>query len=187
MSPWPTSSRPTPRSPASARPCSPPSTPRPRSSISSRRAPGAARSTPVTIRPASASSSWELDLFGRTRSLTRAAYDQYLAAEDNRRAVQVSLIAEVATAWFTYAADQDLLAVARQTLAAQEAQLSLTTARASGGGRPPIWTCAGPDRRRTGPLRHRQLHHRRGPGPNAPRTCWSGVRVDPRACPRPWR
>lgn len=78
-------------------------------------------------------SSWEIDLFGRTRSLTRAAYDQYLAAEANRRAVQISLIAQVATQWFTYAADADLLAVARQTLTSQQASLDLTRARFDGG------------------------------------------------------
>ena len=78
-------------------------------------------------------SSWEIDLFGRTRSLTRAAYDQYLAAQDNQRAVQTSLIAQVATQWFTYAADSDLLAVAQQTLASQQASLDLTRARFNGG------------------------------------------------------
>ena len=78
-------------------------------------------------------SSWELDLFGHTRSLTRAAYDQYLAAEDNRRAVQVSLIAQVATAWYTYGADRDLLAVAQQTLTSQQASLLLTQERFNGG------------------------------------------------------
>jgi multidrug efflux system outer membrane protein len=78
-------------------------------------------------------SSWELDLFGRTRSLTRAAYDQYLAAEDNRRAVQVSLIAQVATQWFTYAADRDLLAVAQETLTSQQSSVELIRARFNGG------------------------------------------------------
>lgn len=78
-------------------------------------------------------SNWELDLFGRTRSLTRAAYDQYLAAEDSRRAVQVSLIAQVATQWFTYAADRDLLAVAQETLKSQQSSLDLIRARFNGG------------------------------------------------------
>jgi len=90
----------------------------------------------IQVREYSASlgfSSWELDLFGRTRSLTRAAYDQYLAAEDSRRAVQVSLIAQVATQWFTYAADRELLAVAQQTLASQQASLDLVRARANAG------------------------------------------------------
>ena len=78
-------------------------------------------------------SNWEIDLFGHTRSLTRAAYDQFLAEEDNRRAVQVSLIAQTASAWFTYASDKDLLAVARETLAAQQDSLDLTRARFNGG------------------------------------------------------
>ena len=89
-------------------------------------------------------SSWELDLFGRTRSLTRAAYDQYLASEDNRRAVQISLIAQVATQWFTYAADRDLLAVAQQTLAAQQESLNLTQRPLQRQARPRISTCARP-------------------------------------------
>ena len=90
----------------------------------------------ITTRAYSASvgfSSWELDLFGRTRSLTRAAYDQFLASEDNRRAVQVSLVAQVATQWFTYAADADLLRVAQDTLKTQQASLDLTRARFNGG------------------------------------------------------
>jgi multidrug efflux system outer membrane protein len=78
-------------------------------------------------------SAWELDLFGRTRSLTRAAFDQYLAAEENQRAVQVSLVAQVATAWFTYAADRELLAVAEETLKAQQDSLDLVRARANAG------------------------------------------------------
>jgi len=78
-------------------------------------------------------SNWELDLFGRTRSLTRAAYDQYLASEDNRRAVQVSLIAQVASQWFTYAAESDLLAVSKDTLKSQQASLDLIKARFNGG------------------------------------------------------
>ena len=78
-------------------------------------------------------SSWEIDLFGHTRSLTRAAFDQYLASQDARRAVQVSLIAQVATAWFSLAADQDLLAVAQQTLKAQQDSLDLTRARFNAG------------------------------------------------------
>jgi multidrug efflux system outer membrane protein len=72
-------------------------------------------------------SSWELDLFGRTRSLTRAAYDQYLASEDNRRAVQTSLIAQVATAWFTYAADLDVQQAATGLEQARSDVASFTT------------------------------------------------------------
>ena len=78
-------------------------------------------------------SSWELDLFGHTRSLTRAAVDQYLASQDARRATQVSLIAQTATAWFTLAADRELLDVAQQTLKAQQESFDLTRARFNAG------------------------------------------------------
>jgi multidrug efflux system outer membrane protein len=78
-------------------------------------------------------SAWEIDLFGHTRSLTRAALEQYLASEDNRRSVQTSLIAEVATDYFTLAADRQLLAVAQRTLASQQASLDLTRGRLNAG------------------------------------------------------
>ena len=78
-------------------------------------------------------SAWELDLFGHTRSLSRAAFEQYLASEDNRRAVQTSLIASVANDYFTLAADLQLLAVARRTLAAQQGSLDLIQARFNAG------------------------------------------------------
>lgn len=72
---------------------------------------------------------WELDVFGRIRSLSRAAREQYFASEEGRRAVQTSLIAEVATDYFLLAADRDLLRVARDTLKAQQASLDIVQAR----------------------------------------------------------
>lgn len=91
---------------------------------------------PFDIRTYSADvglSSWQIDLFGRTRSLTRAAAEQYLADEDNRRAVRTTVIAETATDWFTLAADRELLALAKRTLAAQQASLDLTRSRVDAG------------------------------------------------------
>lgn len=78
-------------------------------------------------------SAWELDLFGRVRSLTDAALQSYLAVEENRRAVQVSLIAEAANAWLVLAADQELLAITEDTLAARVAALDLTRKRFEAG------------------------------------------------------
>ncbi len=60
---------------------------------------------------------WELDFFGRIRSLSDAAMQQYLATEEAQRSVQISLIAEVAQAWLTYAADRERLALANRTYA----------------------------------------------------------------------
>ena len=70
-------------------------------------------------------SAYEVDLFGRVRSLTHAALEQYLAQEEARRGAQLSLIAEVANAYLTLASDRDLQRLARQTLESQEASFNL--------------------------------------------------------------
>ena len=74
-------------------------------------------------------SAYELDLFGRVRSLTRAAREQYLATEEARRAVQTSLISEVASDYYSLAADLDLLRIAQQTYASQKASLDIIRGR----------------------------------------------------------
>ena len=58
-------------------------------------------------------SRFELDLFGRVRSLGNSALNQYFATEAAARATRLSLTAEIATAYFTLAADRTLLAIAR--------------------------------------------------------------------------
>lgn len=58
-------------------------------------------------------SAWEVDLFGRVRNMTRAAQESFFAARENRNAAQSTLVAEVATAWLTMAADQERLRLAR--------------------------------------------------------------------------
>ena len=73
--------------------------------------------------------SFELDLFGRVRNLSEAALQQYFAQEENRRAAQISLISTVTGAWLTLAADESLLAIAGDTLTAQEESLRLTERR----------------------------------------------------------
>ncbi|MEO8526719.1 MAG: TolC family protein, partial [Caldimonas sp.] len=60
---------------------------------------------------------YELDLFGRVHDLSEAALDQYLATAETRKAVQISLVGSVATAYLALLADDELLAVTRQTLA----------------------------------------------------------------------
>ncbi|SFR75912.1 efflux transporter outer membrane subunit [Sphingomonas jatrophae] len=74
-------------------------------------------------------SAFELDLFGRIRNLTRAAQEQYLASEEAARSARISLIAEIATAWTTMAADQDQLRIARDTLKTFQETLNLTRAQ----------------------------------------------------------
>jgi multidrug efflux system outer membrane protein len=78
--------------------------------------------TPSISRQVSASvgiSAYELDLFGRVRSLNAQALGQYLATEQARRSTQISLMAEVASAYLTLGADQERLVLAQGTLASQ--------------------------------------------------------------------
>ena len=69
---------------------------------------------------------WELDLFGKARSQAQAAKESFLASDETRRATQISLISETAQAWFTLAADQDLLRLARETLRTRQEGYDLT-------------------------------------------------------------
>jgi outer membrane protein, multidrug efflux system len=78
-------------------------------------------------------SSFELDLFGRVRSLTHAALEQYLAQEQARRSAQLSLIAQIADAYLTLASDRELQRLAQDTLKSQEDSFRLTQQRHSIG------------------------------------------------------
>ncbi len=71
-------------------------------------------------------SAYELDLFGRVRSLNEDALQRYLATEESRKTVQLSLVAEVANAYLTLGADQERLRLARQTLESQQKSYDLT-------------------------------------------------------------
>lgn len=74
-------------------------------------------------------SSFELDLFGRVRNMTRAAQEKFFASEEAQRSTRISLIAEIATAWLTLASDRDQLALSEETLKAFEQTLELTRAQ----------------------------------------------------------
>ncbi|WP_332671646.1 efflux transporter outer membrane subunit [Aromatoleum sp.] len=74
-------------------------------------------------------SAYELDLFGRVRSLRDAALQEYLASEDARRATQIGLVAEVARAYLQLAADQRRLELAQATLVSQRSSYELIRRR----------------------------------------------------------
>ncbi len=76
---------------------------------------------------------YELDFFGRVRSLSEAALAQVLGTEEARKTVQISLVASVATTYFSLLADDELLAVTRQTLATREESLRLGKLRFDNG------------------------------------------------------
>jgi multidrug efflux system outer membrane protein len=68
---------------------------------------------------------FELDFFGRVRSLSDAALEQYLATEEARRAAHLSLVAEVATQYLTVRALDDQVELARRTYEAVESSSGL--------------------------------------------------------------
>ena len=73
-----------------------------------------------------AAAAFELDLFGRARSLADAALQQYFATEEARRSAHLSLVSAVATQYLIALAVDDQLALGRQTLEAVESSFDLT-------------------------------------------------------------
>lgn len=78
-------------------------------------------------------SSWELDFFGRIRSLRDEALETYFSYEATRQATQLSLIAEVAEAYITLCADADLKKVAKDTAESQQESLKLVQQKFAAG------------------------------------------------------
>jgi outer membrane protein, multidrug efflux system len=79
----------------------------------------AARSSGVTSHGASlqlGASSWEMDFFGRIRSLKDQALEQYLSTDAARRSTQISLISTTATDYLTWLADRALLETTERTV-----------------------------------------------------------------------
>lgn len=77
--------------------------------------------------------SYEIDFFGRIRSLNHAALQQYFAARETQRSAQLTLVAEVATAYVTLLSDQTLLDITRDTLKSQSDSYELTRKLFAGG------------------------------------------------------
>ena len=76
---------------------------------------------------------FELDLFGRIRSLSTAAQNSYFATEAAARATRLTLVGDIASAWLTYGADESLQAIAQDTAKSAEQSVKLTRARLEGG------------------------------------------------------
>jgi multidrug efflux system outer membrane protein len=65
--------------------------------------------------------SWEIDFFGRIRSLKDKALEEYLATDQARRSAQIMLVSTVAQAYLALAANQEALQLVSKTLENQEA------------------------------------------------------------------
>ena len=77
--------------------------------------------------------SWELDLWGRIRRLSEAALAQYLATEEARRGVMLSLVSDVAIAYLDLRELDEDLAIAKSTTAAFQDTYDLFRRRLEGG------------------------------------------------------
>ncbi|PIP41148.1 MAG: multidrug transporter [Desulfobacterales bacterium CG23_combo_of_CG06-09_8_20_14_all_51_8] len=68
---------------------------------------------------------WEMDFFGRIRSLKDQALEEYLATDEARSSAQIALVSEVARVYLALAADRENLKLARSTLTSQQAAYDL--------------------------------------------------------------
>ncbi|WP_415858422.1 efflux transporter outer membrane subunit [Burkholderia ubonensis] len=78
-------------------------------------------------------SAYELDLFGRVKSLSDAALAEYFATAEAQRTVRIGVIAEVANAYVAERSLHEQLALAQRTLDARERIASLTQRRYAAG------------------------------------------------------
>jgi multidrug efflux system outer membrane protein len=76
---------------------------------------------------------FELDLFGRVRTLSHAALDRYFGTEAAARATRLTLVGDIASTWLNLAADRSLLAIAGETERNAARSVQLTRARLQGG------------------------------------------------------
>jgi len=73
--------------------------------------------------------SWEIDFFGRIRSLKDRALEEYLATEQAHRSTQILLVSSVANAYLALAADRESLKLSETTLNTQQAAYNLVKHR----------------------------------------------------------
>jgi outer membrane protein, multidrug efflux system len=76
---------------------------------------------------------WEIDFFGRLRSLRDAALEEYFATAEARRETQILLVSNVAGAYLTLAADRENLKLARSTIETQQSAYDLIRRRFESG------------------------------------------------------
>lgn len=93
------------------------------------REPGANNKTSTVYSAGFLVTGYELDFFGRVRSLGTAALAQLLGTEEARKTVQISLVSSVANTYLSILADEDLLRVARDALATRQESQRLTKLR----------------------------------------------------------
>ncbi len=89
--------------------------------------------TTVNSSVISLNSFWEVDLWGRVRRLNESARAQFLATEEARRGVRLSLLSDVATVYFQLLDLDQELVIASQTTNSFGESLKIFSERAEGG------------------------------------------------------
>lgn len=80
-----------------------------------------------------AAAAYEIDLWGRVRSLTDQALEKWLAAAENERAVRISLVAQIATQYYTLQLADERLAISEKSLETTKKWLDLMESRFKAG------------------------------------------------------
>jgi multidrug efflux system outer membrane protein len=83
-------------------------------------------------------SDWEVDFFGRIRSLSERALEEFFATAQARRSAQILLVSEVADAYLTLAADRENLKLAQSTLKTQQEAYNVIRRRVEVGLAPEL-------------------------------------------------
>ncbi|MBA4354371.1 MAG: RND transporter, partial [Novosphingobium sp.] len=78
-------------------------------------------------------SAYEIDLFGRLRNQSASSFQTYLSTDEGRKATQIALVAETASAWLTYAATADALRIAQETLVSRRETVAVNARREANG------------------------------------------------------
>jgi len=76
---------------------------------------------------------WEIDLWGRVRRMNEAARANFMASQEGRRAVMISLVSGVARSYFELLELDDQLAIAQRTRDSYERTLKLFSDQHAGG------------------------------------------------------
>jgi len=78
-------------------------------------------------------SGWEIDFWGRVRSLQNAALESYLATDSARRAATLALVAQVANSYFALREVDERIVLAQQTITSRSESLRIFTRRVEVG------------------------------------------------------
>ena len=81
---------------------------------------------PYSVYNVGLQASWEIDFWGRVRSLKAQALAQYLATAEARKAAEISLVSQVANQYLTMLSDDELLKVTQATLKTAQDSYNIT-------------------------------------------------------------